>query len=147
MIDLYQLSRTAYLEGLLEGARYLHGFIRLKFNARVPYTAVIGEGTKLSLSGLGTAIHPDSIIGKNCVIGQNVTLGGRAGKTHPPIIGDNVFIAPGAKCLGGKIGNNVVVGANAVVLNDVPDNCVVAGVPAKIISTDIGSYTAYTRRR
>lgn len=147
VVDLYQLSRKAHLAGLAEGARYLHGFIRLKFNARVPFTAVIGEGTKLALSGLGTAIHPDSVIGKNCVIGQNVTLGGRAGKTHPPIIGDNVFIAPGAKCLGGKIGNNVVVGANAVVLNDVPDNCVVAGVPAKIISTDISSYTAYTKRR
>ncbi|MGP5013550.1 serine O-acetyltransferase [Glutamicibacter ardleyensis] len=147
VVDLYQLSRKAHLSGLAEGARYLHGFIRLKFNARVPFTAVLGEGTTLSLSGLGTAIHPDSVIGKNCVIGQNVTLGGRAGKTHPPIIGDNVFIAPGAKCLGGKIGNNVVVGANAVVLNDVPDNCVVAGVPARIISKDISSYSGYIKRR
>ena len=31
------------------------------------------------------------------------------------------------------IGNNVIIGANAVVVHDVPDNCVVAGVPAKIV--------------
>ena len=35
-----------------------------------------------------------------------------------------------------KIGNNVIVGANSVVTHDVPDNCVVAGTPAKIISSD-----------
>ncbi len=40
----------------------------------------------------------------------------------------------GQKLLGGvNIGNNVVIGANAVVVKDVPDNVVVAGVPAKII--------------
>lgn len=31
------------------------------------------------------------------------------------------------------IGNNVIVGANAVVIRDVPDNCVVGGVPAKVL--------------
>jgi serine O-acetyltransferase len=51
------------------------------------------------------------------------------------IIGDNVILFSGAKVIGNVcIGNNVVVGANAVVLNDIPDNAVVAGVPAKIIS-------------
>ena len=39
-----------------------------------------------------------------------------------------------AKFFGGiAIGNNVIVAPNAVVVKDVPDNCVVAGVPAKII--------------
>ncbi|UKK74846.1 serine acetyltransferase [Segatella bryantii] len=41
----------------------------------------------------------------------------------------------GAKVLGDvHIGNNVVIGANAVVVKDVPDNVVVAGVPARIIN-------------
>ena len=51
-----------------------------------------------------------------------------------PIIGDNVFIGAGAKILGPiKIGNGAVIGANAVVTKNVPDNCTVVGVPAKII--------------
>lgn len=145
-IELYRLSRSAHLDGLQEGAKYLHSLLRIRFSLRLPPTVVIGEGTHLSLNGLATAIHADSVIGKNCVIGQNVTLGGRAGKTHAPRIGDNVFIAPGAKCLGGTIGNNVVVGAGAVVTKPVPDNCVVAGVPAKIISRDIEKYRNYTHR-
>ena len=49
-------------------------------------------------------------------------------------IGDNVWIGDKATILSGvRIGNNVIVGANAVVTRDIPDNCVVAGIPAKII--------------
>ena len=79
------------------------------------------------------------IIGKNCSIHQGVSIGRVfAGKKKGvPVIGDNVVIFPGAKIIGNiKIGNNVVVGANAVVVDDVSDNCVVAGVPAKVVSKD-----------
>ena len=55
-----------------------------------------------------------------------------------PVIGDNVHISAGARILGPiRIGNNVIIGANAVVVKDVPDNCIVAGVPAKIIKDNI----------
>lgn len=51
-----------------------------------------------------------------------------------PIIGDNVFLGANVTIIGGvRIGNNVEVGAGSVVVKDVPDNCVVAGNPAKII--------------
>jgi acetyltransferase-like isoleucine patch superfamily enzyme len=43
-------------------------------------------------------------------------------------IGDKVSILPNV-----HIGNNVIIGANSVVTNDIPDNCVTAGIPAKII--------------
>jgi serine O-acetyltransferase len=50
------------------------------------------------------------------------------------MIGDNVFIGLSSKVMGHiKIGNNVIIAPNAVVTKDVPDNAVVAGVPAKII--------------
>ena len=50
------------------------------------------------------------------------------------IFGDDVDIGAGAKLLGGiRIGNNVVVGANAVVLQDVPDDHLAVGVPARIL--------------
>lgn len=51
-------------------------------------------------------------------------------------IGNNVFIGAGVKIFGKndiRIGNNVVIGASSVVLDDIPDNCVVAGTPARII--------------
>ena len=45
-----------------------------------------------------------------------------------------MIIGAGAKIMGDvNIGNYVTIGANAVVTHDVPDNCVVGGVPAKII--------------
>ena len=51
-----------------------------------------------------------------------------------PIIGDNVTMFTNSGVYGNvRIGNNVTVAPNAVVTHDVPDNCIVAGVPAKII--------------
>ena len=62
------------------------------------------------------------------------------GKKAPDVVfgcievGDNCYFGTGCIILGPvKIGNNVIVGAGAVVTKDVPDNCTVAGVPAKII--------------
>jgi serine O-acetyltransferase len=58
-------------------------------------------------------------------------------------IGNNVYIGSGAKLIGNfKIGNNVNIGANAVVLNDIPNDCTVVGVPARIIhrKNDIVEY-------
>lgn len=52
----------------------------------------------------------------------------------PVVIGNNVWLGEKSSIMPGvKIGNGVVVAANAVVTHDVPDNCIVAGVPAKII--------------
>ena len=49
-------------------------------------------------------------------------------------IGDNCYIGAGAIIMNPiKIGNNVTIGAGSVVTKDIPDNCIVAGNPAKII--------------
>lgn len=77
-------------------------------------------------------IGSSAAIGDNCTIYHDVTLG--KNRDEFPKVGDNVVIYTGAKILGGvTIGNNAVVGANAVVTSDVPENSIVAGVPAKII--------------
>ncbi len=82
---------------------------------------------------IGGIKESQTVIGKNCTIYQNVTIGQNNNKY--PIIGDNVTIYAGAIIFGNiKIGNNVVIGANSVVNCSIPDNCVVAGVPAKIIN-------------
>ena len=135
---LYKLSRKCYLKGNKLLAKIIAKFNGLIRNSYIPYSADIGEGSKFGYGSIGVVIHHNSKIGKNCTIGPNCTIGGRTGHGGPPVIGDNVFIGPGARLLGGfTVGNDVVIGANAVVISDVPDNCVVAGVPARIIHTDI----------
>jgi len=90
----------------------------------------IGSGLFIQ-HGFSTIIMAD--IGNNCWINQQVTIGHKD-KTGRPQIGDNVRITAGAKVIGNiKIGNNVTIGANAVVVKDVPDHCVVVGVPAYIV--------------
>ena len=82
-------------------------------------------------------INPKTIIGNNCNIQQGVTIGNmnRGKRKGSPMIGDNVLIGAGAKIIGNvKVGNNVAIGANAVVVDDIPDNAVVVGIPAKIVS-------------
>lgn len=79
-------------------------------------------------------IHGSSIIGNNCTIYQGVTIGGIRGKGVPRI-GDDVVIFSSSQVIGNvKLGDNVVVGAGAVVVKDAPNNSVVVGVPANIIS-------------
>ena len=52
-----------------------------------------------------------------------------------PVIGDNVYLAPGCAVIGNVvIGNNVAVGTNAVVTKSADENSVLIGVPAKTIS-------------
>lgn len=73
-------------------------------------------------------------IGRNFSCRHCTTLG--AGKNGRPVIGDNVWLGANVTIIGKvRIGNNVVVGAGSVVVKDVPDNCVVAGNPARILRT------------
>lgn len=82
-------------------------------------------------------INPHASIGKYCRIYNNVvigTLGAGYGDGKCPTIGNNVFIGTNACILGGvTVGDNAVIAAGSVVLKDVPANCTVAGVPARII--------------
>lgn len=90
----------------------------------------IGKGLYIQ-HGIATIINAHKI-GESCWINQQVTVGSDGIGT--PTLGDNVRIAPGAKVLGKiTVGNNVFIAANAVVVKNVPDNCTVAGVPARII--------------
>lgn len=74
-------------------------------------------------------------LGENCSVGQGVTLGTKgAGKSDGvPTVGNNAYIAAGAKIIGRvTVGDNVTVGANAVVIKDVPSNSLAVGVPAQV---------------
>ncbi len=131
---LYRIAHQLYLWKVPFLPKILKLLIFLIYNSSIPYQAKIGKGTRFAYGGIGVVLHKRTVIGKNCIIGTNVTIGGKSGYEKIPDIGDNVYIATGAKILGPiSIGNNVTIGANAVVLQNIPDNAVVAGVPAKII--------------
>ena len=73
-------------------------------------------------------------IGKDAWIAQQVTIGQAIDENVAPTLGDNVVISAGAKIIGNvRIGNNVTIGANAVVVNDMPDNSICGGIPARVI--------------
>ncbi len=112
---------------------------RIKFGIDIQ-TKNIGEGFYIGHFGQ-IFVNNQAIIGKNCNISHGVTIGvsNRGKKPGVPIIGDYVYIAPGAKIFGGiRIGSNVAIGANAVVNDDIPDKAVVVGIPGRIVS-DKGS--------
>jgi len=144
IMTVYRLARQQHLAGNAEMADFYTNWIQVRHNCYLPPTAELGEGTTFAYGGVGCVIHARAKIGSNVKIGQNVTIGGRL-RVSAPVIGDRVHISAGARCVGGTIGSNVVVGANAVVTGPVPDDCVVAGVPARILSTDMSRYEGYFR--
>jgi serine O-acetyltransferase len=118
----------------------------VKYGISIPRTTQIGPGFYIGHFG-GIVIHGDCKIGRDCNISHGVTLGqaNRGPRTGVPIIGDRVYIGPGAKIVGAvRIGSNAAIGANAVVTSDVPDFAVVVGIPAKVIS--YAGSTGYVNR-
>lgn len=116
--------------------RYNH--YKFKYGINIPFITQIGKGFYIGHFGC-IVVNQGTIIGNNVNISQGVTIGAanRGEKAGIPAIGDEVYIGPGAKVFGAiKVGNNVAIGANAVVTHDVPDNAVVGGVPARIISME-----------
>ena len=97
---------------------------------------VFGPG--LSIAHRGTiVVNPAARIGKNCRIHVCVNIGASSGDNKAPRIGDNVYIAPGAKLFGDiQIADGIAIGANAVVNKSfLEPNITIAGVPARKISS------------
>lgn len=104
---------------------------RIRLSFTIPLN-VFGPG--LSIAHYGAIIvNQRARIGENCRIHPGVCIGGFGG--NAPTIGDNVYLAPGAKVFGAvNVGDDVAVGANAVVNRDVPASATAAGVPAQVVS-------------
>ena len=133
-INIYRKARWCYLHHIPLIPQLLKGFTFLIFNTVIPYTTEVGKGTKFAYGGIGSVVNGRSIIGERVIIGQNTTIGRSLDPEDYPSIGNDVYISAGARIVGKiHVGNNVIIGANSVVNKDVPDNCIVAGVPFRII--------------
>ncbi|MDC7222447.1 MAG: hypothetical protein PQJ60_01835 [Spirochaetales bacterium] len=104
-----------------------HRFWSVVSGAEISLNCQLGGGLLLPHPN-GIVIHPDSVVGNNCLIFQQVTL---AGPCH---LGHHVDVGAGAKLLGPlSVGDHVRIGANSVVTKDLPSRVTAVGIPAKVI--------------
>jgi serine O-acetyltransferase len=134
-LTFHRLAHWLYKIGIPFLPRLISHFARFLTGIEIHPGAQIGKGVFID-HGMGVVIGETAIVGNNCLIYQEVTLGGtgkQSGKRHPTL-GENVVVGTGAKVLGNlAIGNNVRIGAGSVVLRDVPSDCTVVGIPGRIV--------------
>ena len=132
---------TKNIDARIEPGAIIRDMVSIGKNAVIMMGAVINIGCEI---GEGTMVDMNAVLGARAKLGKNVHLGAGAvvaGVLEPPskspcIIEDNVLIGANAVILEGvRVGKNSVVAAGSVVVEDIPENVVVAGSPAKIIKT------------
>lgn len=131
------IGRLVSLRGSVVGRELLY-----LYGVEIPSTVKIGKNFQLLHRGIGTVIHPQTVIGDDVRIYHQVTIG-RADAHLPredsPMvsieIGDGAVLFPGAKVLGGpgvtRIGRGTIIAANAVVTQSTGDYETWAGIPAR----------------
>lgn len=139
----FRISRYLFLKrNLLAKLLFVPAFVVYRIlqhwtRVQIPVRVDIKGGIKISHFS-DIVIVGKSSISKSLTIIQGVSIGRGFNKKNygSPSIGDNVILFPGAKVSDNiTIGNKVIIGAKAVVSTDIPSNSVVAGNPARVIST------------
>ncbi len=135
-VFFHRMAHALYIHKIPFFPRFISEFSRWLTGIEIHPGAEIGQDLVID-HGMGVVIGETSIVGNNVLIYQGVTLGGTQlihGKRHPTIE-DGVVIGAGSKVLGNiVIGKNSKIGANSVVVDDIPANCSVVGIPAKVIT-------------
>ncbi len=135
-------------------ARFISATGRFLTGIEIHPGAMIGKNLFID-HGMGVVIGETATIGDDVTIYHGVTLGGvspqdvaKGAKRHPQI-GNNVVIGSGAQLLGPiKVSSGAKIGSNAVVINDVEENSIMVGIPARkvIKKSDVehpDHFTAY----
>ena len=151
-IFLYKIANFFSVAKFYLVARMISQFARFITGIEIHPAAKIGKNLFID-HGMGVVIGETSDIGDNVTIYHNATLGGispsinsneqRHVKRHPTLK-DNVVVGSGAQVLGPiEVGKNAKIGSNAVVTNDVPENAVMIGIPARNVGTTTEEFKPY----
>lgn len=137
-ITWHRMAHFLWRHKLKFAARLVSQINRFITGIEIHPGATIAKGFFID-HGMGVVIGETAEVGENCLLYHGVTLGGVTleKKKRHPTLGSNVVVGAGAKVLGDiTLGDNVQVGANAVVVKDVPANCVVVGIPGRVVMQD-----------
>lgn len=135
---MFRIQSRLYDKNYVRMSRFLRLINNSWTGADLLPGCTIGPGLLLP-HPTGVVVGHGVVVGEDCTLLQNVTLGekfadGRAPHDYP-IIGDRVVIGAGAIILGKvTVGSDSSIAANSVVIADVPEGAVVAGSPARQIS-------------
>ena len=136
-IQAYRIGHWLWLNGRRDMSYFVQMRVSEVFGVDIHPAAKVGQGIMIDHAH-SIVIGETAVVGNNVSMLHSVTLGGTGkedGDRHPKIE-DGVMIGAGAKVLGNiTIGHCSRIAAGSVVLHDVPPNCTVAGVPAKVIGT------------
>lgn len=136
---IYPIIRAAqkfHRQGKWRWRMWATNRIRRNFSCAISPKATIGAGLQIP-HPIGIVIGEGVMMGKNCVIYQNVTIGGaRRGDWKSgfyPVVGDDVMMFAGCTLIGQiTVGDGAIIGANAVVNKDVPPRHIAVGIPARV---------------
>nr|WP_278986423.1 hypothetical protein [Plesiomonas shigelloides] len=151
-IFFYRIGNFFYKRKVYLLSSFFKNINFILFNSYIPSSAQIGEGTKFAYGGIGVVIHKDAIIGRNCILGQGITIGAAEGyasdvANKAPVIGDNCYLSAGCRIIGDvKVGSNSIVGASSLVNKSFPSNSVIVGIPARVIKNTTDIYRAIELR-
>ena len=127
------------IDARIEPGALIRDHVSIGKEAVIMMGAVINIGAKIgagTMIDMGAILGGRAMVGKNCHIGAGAVLAGviEPASAEPVRISDNVLVGANAVIIEGvQVGSGSVVAAGAIVTEDVPENVVVAGVPAKII--------------
>lgn len=125
-------SKTSIIKAML-----IERKINLKFSCCIDKNAKIGKGIHFP-HPTGIVIGSKTVIGDNCSIYQNTTIGGArigdAKKGNQPIIGDNCIFFASSLVLGNVVvPNNTILGANSLLISSPDESGTYVGSPAKLV--------------
>jgi sugar O-acyltransferase (sialic acid O-acetyltransferase NeuD family) len=121
------------LENAVDPSAVIGGSAQMGRGLNIMTFCFIGEDTRIGegcLVNSGARVHHDAQVGRFCEISPGASLLGQCRIGDFCQIGAHAVVLPKV-----NLGTNAVIGAGAVVTKDVPDNCVAAGVPARVIKT------------
>lgn len=128
--------RRGVLSGMLSMLyRCMFRYVRNQYGIELPATALVGRRLQIGHQS-GIVIHWNAVIGDDCTIIQNVTIGPATVARHweAPTLGNRVEVGCGAAILGKVvIGDDVRIGPNVVVTTDIPEGTTVCVLPPRLI--------------